>query len=273
MGRFDDVLDRILAAPLRTTPFRHLWIEDVFAAEDFAAITAAPQIRLPQVADDRALIAALGARGYQPIPFPGTTTDVETYLAWHGTGQRQQGVNNAHCEGFGITFRLQAPEPGSILADLAAFTASDPFWQVLALRFGIDLATVRRDSGIQKYLDGYEISPHADVRAKALTFMLNINPDAESEALDFHTHYMRLLPRHAATQTRWETDFSRDRGWVPWDWCETVLQQRANNSLVAFAPASDTLHAVRARYDHLRTQRTQCYGNLWYREPQPGPAS
>lgn len=70
---------------------------------------------------------------------------------------------------------------------------------------------------------------------------------------------------HPATQRTWETDFTRDRGWVSWDWCETVLQQRANNSLVVFSPASDTLHAVRARYDHLWTQRTQCYGNLWYK--------
>lgn len=32
--------------------------------------------------------------------------------------------------------------------------------------------------------------------------------------------------------------------------------------MVAFAPGSDTLHTVRARYDHLVTQRTQFYANL-----------
>lgn len=31
-----------------------------------------------------------------------------------------------------------------------------------------------------------------------------------------------------------------------------------------FSPSDDTLHAVKARYDHLVAQRTQMYGNLWY---------
>jgi hypothetical protein len=272
MSRFDYVLGKIGAAPFRDAPFRHLWIEDLFSPADIAAITAAEQIRLPELPDDRALIAVLQERGYKAIQFPGTTTDLETYLAWHGSGQRQDGVNNRNCEGFGVTFRLQAPEPGSILAELSAFITSSIFWEALAARFGIDLAAVRRDAGIQKYLDGYEISPHPDVRAKALTFMANINPAPDSELLDFHTHYMRFKRRHDAVRVGWESDLTRDRGWVSWDWCETAMQQRANNSMVIFAPSNDTLHAVRARYDHLKTQRTQCYGNLWFIAPQLKPA-
>lgn len=76
---------------------------------------------------------------------------------------------------------------------------------------------------------------------------------------------MRFRPEHDHVRRGWATDRTRDRGWVSWDWCETVWQQRDNNSMVIFAPADDTLHAVRASYDHLRTQRTQCYGNLWFR--------
>ena len=37
-----------------------------------------------------------------------------------------------------------------------------------------------------------------------------------------------------------------------------------NNSIVIFMPSDRTLHAVKATYDHLLTQRTQIYGNLWY---------
>jgi hypothetical protein len=43
-----------------------------------------------------------------------------------------------------------------------------------------------------------------------------------------------------------------------------VKQQTENNSIVIFSPRWDTMHAIRAHYDHLVTQRTQFYGNLWY---------
>lgn len=36
--------------------------------------------------------------------------------------------------------------------------------------------------------------------------------------------------------------------------------------MVIFAPDNDTLHGIKADYDHLITQRTQMYGNFWYRE-------
>ena len=37
-------------------------------------------------------------------------------------------------------------------------------------------------------------------------------------------------------------------------------------SIVLFSPSNDTLHGVKADYNHLYTQRTQLYGNLWYKE-------
>lgn len=37
--------------------------------------------------------------------------------------------------------------------------------------------------------------------------------------------------------------------------------------MVIFSPSNDTIHAVKAEYDHLATQRTQLYGNLWYKTP------
>ncbi|MFQ3623225.1 MAG: hypothetical protein SNJ73_06735 [Acetobacteraceae bacterium] len=266
-ARFHYLLDKIRTAPFRTEPFRHIHIDDFFSAEDFAELVSHPQIALPAARDDRDLIRLLHAAGYREISFPGTTTDLETYLAWHGSGERQRGVNNEHCEGFGVTMRLGAPERGSILDDLNRFLRTHLFWSTLADKFGLDLDRTVPDSGIQKYLDGYEISPHPDIRRKALTFMVNINPAPGSEALDIHTHYMRFKPEHDHIRIGWDTDPTREREWVPWSSCETVSQQRRNNSIVIFAPASDTLHAVRANYDHLPTQRTQCYGNLWYARP------
>jgi hypothetical protein len=60
---------------------------------------------------------------------------------------------------------------------------------------------------------------------------------------------------------------------VPWDWVETHKQQTKNNSIIIFSPADDTLHAVKASYDHLVTQRTQFYGNLWFRELNAKPGT
>ena len=38
-------------------------------------------------------------------------------------------------------------------------------------KFNINTDSYRSDIGIQKFLDGYEISPHPDIRSKAITFM------------------------------------------------------------------------------------------------------
>ncbi|WP_137181445.1 hypothetical protein [Roseomonas sp. AR75] len=269
MATFQYLLDKVRQAPFETEPFKHVYITDFFSRDDFARIVADPQIKLRPAKDDRDLVNTLHAAGYKEISFPGTTTDVETYLAWHNSGARQTGVNNENCEGFGVTMRLKQPQPGSILADLDRFMRTRAFWSVLADKFGIDLDDVTPDSGIQKYLDGYEISPHPDIRRKALTFMININPAEDSENIEYHTHYMRFKPEHDHIRVKWRDETDKEREWVPWSNCETIRLQRPNNSIVIFHPTEETLHAVRANYDHLGTQRTQCYGNLWYSKPGP----
>jgi len=98
---------------------------------------------------------------------------------------------------------------------------------------------------------------------KALTWMLNINPGADAEQADYHTHYLRFKDQWRFIGEFWKTNLQFDRDWLPWDWCETVKRQRTNNSIVLFSPSNDTIHAVKANYDHLRTQPTQFYGNLW----------
>ena len=65
-------------------------------------------------------------------------------------------------------------------------------------------------------------------------------------------------------KTFWEGNPSNNRVWLPWSWAETVKQQKKNNSIVLFSPSDESLHGVKADYDHLATQRTQLYGNLWY---------
>lgn len=144
--------------------------------------------------------------------------------------------------------------------------ASKKFQLQLSKKFNIKTNQVTFDQGIQKYLDGYEISPHPDLRNKALTFMVNINPSNDSEMKNHHTHYMKFKDKYQYVQNFWENNKDKDRCWVPWEWCTTVKAQTKNNSIVIFAPDNNTIHAVRAKYNHLIYQRTQLYGNLWFKK-------
>ena len=94
--------------------------------------------------------------------------------------------------------------------------------------------------------------------------MLNINPDKKAHEYGLSTHFMKFKPEYKHVQEFWEKNKKADRCWVPWDWCETVFEQKANNSITIFAPHDKSIHAVKLDYDMLKTQRTQVYGNLWY---------
>ena len=263
MARFDYLIPKIRDAAFTDVPFRHIELMNFLSEEDFRALTTAPEIKLPAAANDAEMFDNLFRHHYKIINFPGCIIDKDEYIAWHAARGEVGARNNTACEGFGVTLRLVGPSDPMLL-ELIAFIESDAFNRALADKFGIDHAAVYYDSGIQKYLDGYEISAHPDIRKKALTFMVNINPSADSEAQEHHTHYMKFKTAYRYVQEFWKGNPRIDRCWVPWNWCETVKQQRANNSIVIFAPNDDTLHAVKARYDHLQHQRTQLYGNLWH---------
>ena len=71
--------------------------------------------------------------------------------------------------------------------------------------WSLSLADLKYDGGIQKYLDGYEISPHPDIRRKAATFMVNVNPSRTiRKKMNHHTHYMKLTETRKYVQTLWE---------------------------------------------------------------------
>lgn len=261
---FDYIIDKIRAAEFGEAPFKHIYLDDIFSPEHLQAITQAPEINLPAARSDAELFETLFGAGYKVIDFPGCVTDRDKYIAWHRERRVEHSVSTA-CEGFGMTLRLMAPK-SPIISELHAFLVGDAFRDAIAAKFGIDLGLVFPDSGIQKYLDGYEISPHPDIRKKALTYMVNINPHAGAESLDHHTHYLTFKDGYKYVQTFWEGNPKIDRCWVPWSWCETQTQQTRNNSIVIFSPSNDTMHGVKASYDHLKGQRTQLYGNLWYKE-------
>lgn len=252
------LLDRIAAAEILSDPFPHLHIENFLSAEDFAAVQGAAEVTLPPADNIDGLFAELNAAGYGPIQFPGCTKNRAEYTAWLESGTA---VTNTHstCAAKGMALRC-APRSKPVRA-LDEFFRSGALKALLEDKFGITEPT-RIEAGLQKYLHGYEISPHPDIRKKALTWMLNVNPGTDQQ--DFHTHYMRFRPEWQFVQDFWRDNPDVETCWVPWDWCDTVKRQTANNSIVIFAPRYDTLHAVRAHYGHLAAQRTQFYGNLWH---------
>ena len=262
---FGYLRDKIRAAPISERPFRHIDIPELFQPRHLAEILRSPEVNTKPAASDEALFPILFEAGYRIVNFPGCVIDKDEYIVWRRDRGALDGRNNPSCEGFGVTLRLAEIET-PIIADLLEYLESGAFLDTLAEKFGVDRRATSLDAGVQKYLDGYEISPHPDIRRKALTYMVNINPAPRSERLDHHTHYMRLKPEHRHVRRFWEANPQLDRCWVPWDWCETEKVQSANNSLVAFAPYDGSLHAVRAAYDHLEHQRTQLYGNLWFKD-------
>ena len=149
--RFQYLLDKIEQAPFCATPFKHLEIADFFTPEDFAEIVRSPQVALRTFGSDQDLVEGLQQAGYQPIPFPGTTNDIGTYLAWH-SGEEAHPAGDT-CEGFGMTFRLQQ-FTSPILMELTQFFTSTDFLNLAAAKFDLTLDATNADSGLQKYLDG-----------------------------------------------------------------------------------------------------------------------
>ena len=261
MHDFSYLIEKIVASEPSTSPFKHVYIEDFFSDEHFAELIASEEIAAPDAGHDEELIQGLYRKGFKAIPFPGCITDKTKYIDWHSGGKRAK--HHSAFEGFGMTLRLYDPST-PILDAINKYLSSNLFNRAVAERFGLDIENCTFDGGIQKYLDGYEISPHPDVRRKAATFMVNINPNDLSESADHHMHYLQFKPERQYVQAFWEGNPTIERAWVPWAWTDTVYQQTKNNSIVLFSPSDDTMHGVKANYDHLRTQRTQLYGNLWY---------
>lgn len=259
---FKYLLDKLNAAEIRSDPFPHIYLEKFLGQRDFDAVVSSPEVTLPAAANIDELFSILDALSFQPIEFPGCTKSRAEYVGWLETAIKPKDTHAA-CEGKGMALRCTTSR-SEVVRSLGAFFESRELLDLLTHKFGITAPT-QLDCGLQKYLNGYEISPHPDIRQKALTWMLNVNPGSSTEALDYHTHFMTFRPEWDFVGRFWRDTPNAETCWVPWQWCETRKRQTVNNTIVVFSPRHDTLHAVRARYDHLPAQRTQFYGNLWYK--------
>jgi hypothetical protein len=170
----------------------HIEINELFSKNDFEEIIRSPEITTKVAQDDEELFDLLFACGYKIINFPGCTVDYKEYIKWHKEKISSQKTNTS-CEGYGVVMRLESPK-STVIGEVQDFLKSREFIDCAAEKFGIKACECNYDAGIQKYLDGYEISPHPDVRRKALTYMVNINPSPTSSDDEYHTSYLQFKP-------------------------------------------------------------------------------
>jgi len=260
---FEYLLRKIKRSKFKNYPFKHTYIENFFNHHDFKKITSSKEICLKNLKSDNDLFNNLFNNNYKIINFPGCITNQTKYINWHKNKKKYNLKNNSACESAGMTLRLDPKN--YFLKKISAFFNGKIFNKVIAKKFNINFSDCYIDGGIQKYLDGYEISPHPDLRKKALTFMININPNENSKNRNHHTHYLKFKKDKEYIKYFWEGNPDAERPWLPWNYCESVFTQKKNNSIVIFSPSNDTLHAVKADYNHLVGQRTQLYGNLWFK--------
>jgi hypothetical protein len=258
---FGYLIEKIQATEFIKTPFAHLIIDDFLSKEHFEEIINGKEINIQGSEDTKELIDRLKAAGYVIQKFPGCTTSVSDYL--DSIKKEHWKVDIELLEGFGIAFRLKRYST-PMAERLIQFLNLPEFKKCLLSKFQISKTTFI-ETAIQKYLDRYEISPHPDTRRKAATYMLNINPYPDSEDLKIHTYLLRFKKEREYIYEFWHKYPEIDRPWVPWEWCEISSVTSRNNSIVLFAPSNYSLHAVKLRYDHMDFQRSQVYGNLWYR--------
>ena len=260
--KFQYLIDKINSSTFSNSPFKHVEINNFFDEAHFNEIISSSDINIDPVSSDNDLFTKLFEKNYRIIKHAGCIEEKEAYIKWHKTKKVDHRKKTSN-SGFGMALRLEETQSEAI-NDVMKFLDSDDFLKCITEKFDIDHNDCKYDNGIHKYLDGYEISPHPDIRRKALTFMVNINPHVNSEDYEIHTSYLKFKKEWNYVKEFWNGRIDYDRCWVPWNWCEIIKKQKANNSLVIFAPANDTMHAIMCNYDHLDFQRTQLYGNLFY---------
>lgn len=261
-SEFGYLAERIADASVVSEPFEHIYVRELFTPDHLDRIISDPQVHFGSTRTNAGLLLRAARAGYRPQEFPGCTTNVGEYLWRLRTGRWP--VDGRPVEGYGMTLRLRSIR-SAWLASLIDYLNGPEFVGAIIAKFDLK-GEQRVETAVQKYLSGYEISPHPDTRHKTATYMVNINDPGRDFPSDLHTHLMRFKPDYEWVAQLWESNQDIDRCWVPWDWCETVSMTVDNNAMVMFAPNDRTLHAVKLSYDHRTIQRTQLYGNLWSKD-------
>jgi len=264
---FKYLLEKIKKAEFIEHPFPHLDIKNFLSEDHFNLILNQKQIHFESVNTDQELHDLLVERGWIVHHHAGCVGSWDEYLSYKNGIKRYDVAEPV--EGAGITFRLKRYD-NEVVKNLIEWMNGLEFHNCLREKFNFkEEEKTRVLSAIQQNLSHYEISPHPDIRQKALTYLLNINMDETIDAADCHTHLLEFKSEYKYIQKIWKENPNINTCWVPWDWCNTVKRTNVNNSIVIFKPAVDppTLHGIKLDFDHLKYQRTQVYGNLVYTNP------
>jgi len=270
MNEFSYLLEKINTSEFFDYPFKHINIFNFFKDEYFEKIVSDKQVLRNEFNNVEEMIDDFIEQGYEPQTFPGCITSIKDYINFindpHSSFDRGliKGYGKELIEGYGFTMRLKRYN-SEFLNKLIDFLNGEEFKSCIMSKFGIS-GELDVETAIQKNLHGYEISPHCDTRRKALTYMVNIYTSPEAETESIHTHLLKFKPHRQYLYDFWHYNSEIDTCWVPWDWCDSVKETKSNNSIIIFKPNFDTLHAVKLYYNHLKYQRNQIYGNLWYKE-------
>ena len=260
------VLERIPSEPIITEPFPHIYVSDIFPRAYYQRLL------------DR--IATVGK--FVPALYPGVSVDL------NAENFRDYGLA---CKNF---------EQDEQLSHLYSFLKSETFARTLLDKFSAPNSWGERGSAIpeekhvhfkdgrsdftsvfdlHKDLPGYEITPHPDVPSKIVTILFYLTPN--DDIREFGTLLCRPKPEKSAEiasrSIPWHSRLlnrltvplvggyglkQRD-GWFPWEWFDVarVAEARAN-CFLAFAPNSDSYHAVRMNIppDHPLQERLTLRG-------------
>ena len=237
-NRFSYLLDKIESTNLKKKPFEFIYIENFLSKNDFNSIIKNQTFNISGNSFDE-LCSKLNQRGWKPHPHPGTFKNLDAYRSWRKNKLRSKQEirgdieTDKLCEGSGMAFRLASLN--DFTSELRDLFLSREFMNCIQNKFNLNKDfKSKSDCGFQKYLSGYEISPHPDVREKALTWMLNLNIDKNSEYEKYHTHFMKFKSEKSYIYELWSNYPNIQRPWVPWSWCETDFVQSNNNSITIF---------------------------------------
>jgi hypothetical protein len=262
-NNFDYIITKIQKAKLIKQPFNHYIIKNIFSDEHYAALQESGEINLKPSRDIHELVKNLLNNNYEIETFPGCVTDVNEYVNAIKSNNfviAREKFRNGGISSFGMCFKLKSKN--KFIKKIQDFFCSKPLLDCIKKKLKVSIPTTY-NFGIQKYLSGYELSPHPDIRTKKATLMLNINHRELNNDTSVHTCLLRPKENAKKIIEFWKKNKEVERNLLRWDDCEMVETHNDTNSLLMFSPSDDSLHGVKLKYNDLKYQRTNLYANLW----------
>ena len=261
---FDYIIEKIKSAKELEYPFNHFYIKNLFSNEHYSLIQNSSQINIPVSKNIVHLINNLHKTNWEIMSFPGCVTDIKTYVQSIKTDNFviPEEKYRETLSSFGLCFKLKNSDD-EFIKQLVNFFKSESFINCIIKKLKIRTPTTYYIFDIQKYLSGYEISPHPDNRFKKATLMININNEELNKDCSIHTSMLKPKEQTKKIIEFWKENIEVERDYLKWNECEIVKTHSDTNSLLLFSPNNETIHGVKLKYNDLQHQRTNLYANIW----------